>query len=421
MATLTNFLGNSLTDLIQDSAVTGPEVNLNPELPDPSSAPRTISHLPVCNCFVHQTPGVAQGQTSIGNQPQFSGSSVSNTSSWIAALNSGTRWTPSTSTGTPTLTYSFYLGGLSDPTYGALSNNARNFARQIFSDLSSYINVNFQEVVENGTSSSSRGNIRLQTFTGSGYAYAYYTGDVFFNASYDNANSTNGFQTGIGSHGYMTIIHEIGHSLGLKHPGNYNGSGAGTGPFLDYGDDNTGNTVMSYNFAGRSTASLMPFDILTLQSLYGARVWNTSNTSYTFTNLSSFSDGNRNWGSTTSDTRLSIWDSSGIDTLNLAGLASNGNGYRFDLNDGGWLSARSEFNSTTYTARGDSSGNQYRTTNRGTRLAYGANIENLVGSSSNDEIIGNALANTIDGGAGTDTLFEFGDANMILIPLLLLL
>jgi Ca2+-binding RTX toxin-like protein len=417
MATLTNFLDNSLTDLIQDSAVTGLEVKLNSELPNPSSAPRAVSHLPVCNCFVHQTPGVAQGQTSTGNQPEFSGSSVSNTSVWIAALNSGTRWTPSTSNGTPTLTYSFYLGGLSDSTYGALSNNARNFARQIFSDLSSYINVDFQEVeevVENGTSSSPRGDIRLQTFTGSGYAYAYYTGDVYFNASYDHANDSNGFQKGIGSHGYMTIIHEIGHSLGLKHPGNYNGSGTGTGPFLDYGDDNTGNTVMSYNFAGRSAASLMPFDILALQNLYGARSWNTSNTTYTFTNLSSFSDGNRNWGSTTSDTRLTIWDSSGIDTLNLAGLTSNGNGYRFDLNDGGWLSVRTELDSTTYTARGDSSSSQYRTTNRGTRLAYGANIENLVGSSSNDEIIGNTLANTIDGGAGTDTLFELGDANMTL-------
>jgi serralysin len=282
MATLGNFWGNSLANLIQDSTVKGLKVNLNPKLPLASSANKTTSHLPVCNCFVHQTLATVQRQTSVGNQPQLSGSNTgsntggttANTNSWIAALNSGTRWTPSTSTGTPTLTYSFFLGSPTGSSYGALSSNARNFARQIFSDLSSYINVNFQEVVENGTSSSPRGNIRLQTFTGSGYAYAYYTGDVFFNASYDNANDTNGFQTGIGSHGYMTIIHEISHSLGLKHPGNYNGSGAGTGPFLAYGDDNTGNTVMSYNFAGRSAASLMPFDILALQRLYGAQVWN---------------------------------------------------------------------------------------------------------------------------------------------------
>jgi Ca2+-binding RTX toxin-like protein len=414
MATLGNFLGNSLTDLIQDSTVAGLEVDLNLELSLPSTANKTISHLPVCNCFVHQTMGTVQAQTSAENQPQLASSNTTNTSSWIAALNSGTRWTPSTSTGTPTLTYSFYLGSPTDSSYGALSTIARDFARQIFSDLSSYINLNFLEVAENGTSSSPRGNIRLQTFTGSGYAYAYYRGDVFFNASSDNASSTNGFQTGIGSHGYMSMIHEIGHSLGLKHPGNYNGSGPGTGPFLDYGDDNTGNTVMSYNFAGRSAGSLMPFDILALQSLYGARVWNTNDTTYTFANLSSFSDGSRNWGSTTSDTRLTIWDSSGIDTLNFAALASNGNGYRFDLNDGGWLSVRSEFNSTTYTARSDTSGSQYRTTNRGTRLAYGANIENLIGTSSNDEIIGNALANIINGGEGTDTLFEFGDANMTL-------
>jgi Ca2+-binding RTX toxin-like protein len=40
----------------------------------------------------------------------------------------------------------------------------------------------------------------------------------------------------------------------------------------------------------------------------------------------------------------------------------------------------------------------------GTYIAFGANIENLVGSPGNDEATGNALVNNIQGGAGNDTI-----------------
>jgi subtilisin-like proprotein convertase family protein len=399
---------------------------------------KPVSHMPRCNCFAHQAAGGGQGGGLSGDLPsgpQFSGISgtgtAANIGGWLLGLNSGSRWSFS---GTPKLTYSFYQGSVSDPTFGALSEAARVLTREIFSNLSAFINIDFEEVDE--AVGGQVGDIRLQTTNESGaYAYAYYPsgGDVYLGASYDNANGTNGFQSGIGNHGYMTIIHEIGHALGLKHPGNYNGGGSGDGPFLSYGEDNTGNTVMSYNFAGRATASLMPFDILTLQQMYGARNWNTTDTTYSFTTLSRFSDGSRNWGSATSDSRLTIWDSSGVDTLNFAGLNSAGNlTYRLDLNEGGWNTFRNEYNNTTYTGRGDSSGTQQRTTNRGTRLAYGAVVENLVGSNTQDEIYGNGLANslmgaagndtliggfgndTLDGGAGTDTVQESGEFNLTL-------
>lgn len=64
-----------------------------------------------------------------------------------------------------------------------------------------------------------------------------------------------------------TIIHEILHALGLKHPGHY--SPDDEGPYLSSDKDNTGNTVMSYNFTGQDDLNLRTYDIAALQYLYG--------------------------------------------------------------------------------------------------------------------------------------------------------
>ncbi len=54
---------------------------------------------------------------------------------------------------------------------------------------------------------------------------------------------------------YPTFIHEIGHAIGLKHPGNYNAEGGGTpGPYLPSAEDNHQYTVMSY-YSGATTAA----------------------------------------------------------------------------------------------------------------------------------------------------------------------
>lgn len=66
------------------------------------------------------------------------------------------------------------------------------------------------------------------------------------------------------------ISHEIGHALGLKHPGAYNANDSG--PFLSAEEDSTRNTVMSYDFAGDDATSLRPYDIAALQYIYGPAV-----------------------------------------------------------------------------------------------------------------------------------------------------
>jgi hypothetical protein len=342
----------------------------------------------------------------------------SSNDSRINALLGGYKW------GGTTITYSFYGGGTyygSETGIASVSEGVKQNVRDFLTNaIQPLINVNFEEVSD---SAASYGQLRYLTSPDAGYAYAYYpfstdanqgnsndlAGDIFLDPDYDNTSSTNGFQGGLGNHGYTTLIHETLHALGLKHPGNYNGGGTGTGPFLPFAQDNLDNTVMTYNFGGASPGTPMAYDLLALQYLYGARSFNTSNTTYTFTQTDLYSDGIKTTGTATKDTKLTIWDTAGIDTLDFSALAVNAGGYRFDLNQGGWLTTQAAFNGSTGTALGDTTpGTIYSMTTAGTRLGFGVDIEKATGTSSNDLFYGNSLDNYFYGKLGSDTLYGGG-------------
>lgn len=65
-----------------------------------------------------------------------------------------------------------------------------------------------------------------------------------------------------GGEGYQTLIHELGHALGLKHP--FEGDVQ-----LSASQDNTSNTIMSYTDAGGPYSTFSPYDIAALNWLYG--------------------------------------------------------------------------------------------------------------------------------------------------------
>jgi serralysin len=71
-----------------------------------------------------------------------------------------------------------------------------------------------------------------------------------------------------GGDGYETLLHELGHALGLKHPFLEAGEPANT-PVLSPSQDNTGNTLMSYTEAGGPHSTYGQYDIAALNWLYG--------------------------------------------------------------------------------------------------------------------------------------------------------
>jgi len=101
-----------------------------------------------------------------------------------------------------------------------------------------------------------------------GYNYSYKSGDVVtaYNASayiyLDNVQwgGQNSFLGG--GQGLETLLHEMGHMMGLKHP--FEGD-----IVLPAGSDTTANTLMSYTDSGGPYASYSQYDLAALKWLYG--------------------------------------------------------------------------------------------------------------------------------------------------------
>ncbi len=336
--------------------------------------------------------------------------------------------------GVKTLTYSFFAGGTyyGDevnvvPVSEGVKKNVRYILKHVIEPL---IDVTFVEV-QDSSATKRYGQLRyLASSLGEGYAHANYpvstdanqgnsndiAGDVVINSNEDKNDGQSGFQSGMGSYAYETLIHETLHALGLKHPGDYNGDQPGDPPYLPFGQDNNDNTVMSYNTTQTQASTPMPYDVMALHYLYGARAFNTGNTTYTFSSVFGYSDGTRTVGSTTSKTKLTLWDSGGNDTLNFSKLGASA-GYYFDLSNGGWLTKTAALNSETYNALSSGSkksGKIYTVNGPGTSIGPGVTIENAIGSTSNDTLYGNNANNTLVSNGGNDFINgEAGDDTLI--------
>jgi serralysin len=262
--------------------------------------------------------------------------------------------------------------------------------REILKNIGGTIGLEFREI-----NNPFQAEMRISLSDEVDYAAAYYphnkTGagiasDIMLNPMFDNVNDTNGFQNGPGSHGYMSMVHEVGHALGLKHPHDDSNN-------LPKEFDNTSHTVMTYNFTGEGTGTLMSYDVALLQDLYGEGNANAGDTFYEFTDIDEFRingeefiTGDDGFGGT----KLNIWDSSGEDTLDFSNLSYNEEGYYLDMNAGGWL-IKNE----------DDQGDYF---DSGTSLSFDMFIENINASSSSDEIILNSADNII-GGYNKDTIW----------------
>jgi hypothetical protein len=322
--------------------------------------------------------------------------------------------------------YSFYQA-TSGSYYGNASANElspeiKTNVRRILDSLETYINLRFVEVADSFLDNNVPAALRYLFSNGEGkdanfYAYAFYPdvdqgSDIHLSNRWER-DDKNSFGQGPGNHGYMTILHETLHALGLKHPGDYDVSGGSTeGPYLTPDQDNNSHTIMSYNIAGSEAITPMDYDIRALQYLYGARRYNADATIYQFSSVYNYTGPDPY----SSPIKQTLWDSQGIDTLDLSRLDRIDRGYHIDLRSGGMITTQVEFDSQIYYAYQNRQ--PFFTTSMGTVIAGNTVIENTISSLADDLIIANGAGNVFSGyglgqGFGNDRIEQSNSSDIL--------
>jgi Ca2+-binding RTX toxin-like protein len=351
----------------------------------------------------------------------------------VDAVLIGSKW------GTTNLTFSFptsgsnYNGAGYDPQgvsnyFVLLGPNQQAAARAAFAMLSAVSGLTFTEITETDTV---HANIRISqtadadapsAFGNFPSDYKGIAGDIWFGSN----NQPYYELPAKGDWGFATMMHEIGHTMGLKH-GHQDYTNSDISAFfgapprfgtqaLTPDRDGQAWSLMTYtpapftnsNFAGEKInqpQSYMQYDVAALQYLYGAN-FNTNNgdSVYTFSQTTGemFINGVGQGAPVGNKIFLTIWDGGGNDTIDGSNYA---NGVTIDLRPG-------EFSTVDQAQLANNLAYQNLVNlapgNIAMSLLYNNDsrslIENAKGGVGNDIFVGNSANNFLDGGAGSDTV-----------------
>jgi Ca2+-binding RTX toxin-like protein len=351
----------------------------------------------------------------------------------VDAVLIGSKW------GTQNLTFSFPESGSNYNGSGYDTNGVSQYqlelgsmqqaaARAAFAQISAATGLTFTEITETDTV---HANIRISQTGDSDVASAYggfpsdtrgVAGDIWFGRNnqpyYDMATD--------GTWGFATMMHEIGHTMGLKHGHQdytnsdlsfYFGSTPRFGTqSLTPDRDGQAWSLMTYtpapftnsNFAGEKVnqpQTYMQYDLAALQYMYGANyTTNATDTVYSWsaTTGEMFVNGVGQGAPAGNRILMTLWDGGGNDTLDLSNYAD---GVTVDLRPGAFstfdqdqLANHLAYQNLTALAPG----------NVAMSLLYNNDgrslIENAKGGDGNDIFVGNIANNLLDGGAGSDTV-----------------
>lgn len=261
--------------------------------------------------------------------------------------------------------------------FAPLTLGQQQAVHDVFEMWSSIANITFVDVTD---AAGNNGQIRFgtndQKNESAGYSDLPNYGKIgsFVYTYFSNTYNKN-FIFSPGTYGLTVFLHEIGHALGLKHPGNYNGTdGSGTRPYLPTDVDNTDYSLMSYNdgkaylTTGQNPITPMLYDISALQYLYGANTsWHTGNDVYRFDNFSK---------------PQSVWDAGGNNTFDFSATTL---GVTIDLHEGAFSESRPGAHNIS--------------------IAYGVTIQNAIGGTGDDKIYANDGNVSVSSGAGDDQIW----------------
>lgn len=351
--------------------------------------------------------------------------------------------------------------------FSPLSEAQRVATRQSMELWDDLIAVRIDEKHGNGHGRSAD-IVLANTTTGPQIAWAYYPSEdgnprtpqssIWISSDPGSGNGA----LGHGLFGSYTLVHEIGHSLGLSHPGDYDSAADDDGDGVpdpigyetdaSYAQDSRQYTVMSYfeddeTGGGQTWNSALPVmyspqtpllhDILAIQEKYGADPTTRARDTVYFANS--------NAGNAVYDLAknpfpyLSVYDAGGNDTFDFStanmgvfidlrpgAFSSASRGY-LSLEEANAARAAVDFQAGPWDAAGYEgwlsyavSANQAKveadigisgitaTMHRNISIAYNTVIENAIGGAARDYLLGNDAANILKGNGGDDVLNGLG-------------